>query len=81
MRRHIERMECAEVSKDMRDLRKPVPLKLISRWGGKAATKQKKINQENKQLVKIIYETMNENRLAGSYEYAPGFRVTKVSDS
>jgi hypothetical protein len=77
MKRHLERMKGAEVSKDLRDLRKPVPMKLISRAGGKAVAKQKRINETNKNLVKMIYETMNENRLKGSYEYAPGFRVTK----
>jgi len=78
MKKHYERMATVEVSRDIANWKKPVPMKLISRMGGKAVLRQKKIDAENKQLVKLIYETMNEDRRKGSYEYAPGYRVTKA---
>ena len=77
MRSHRERMAGAKVSKDLRDMRRPVPMQLVSRIGGKRAAKQNQIDEENKALVKLIYETMKEERVTGSYEYAPGYRVTK----
>lgn len=72
---HKERLKNAKANPDILAAKKPVPMKIVSRSGGKSRLKKKVIEQENLTMVEHLYDIMTSDRYKGSYEYAPGIRI------